>query len=162
PGADAHRGSLVHVHDRAILQVGGFADHDRVHVAAQHGAVPHAGARRERHVPQHDRARGDERRRMDVDYCLTGWNGHFTHASTGSPFFWAGFQRRVLAMSSASLLNVSRLEGSYTRASRVQPSLDTCMSSMVCPGDNVASAATGMRAPDRARGRGWNERLSRV
>src|SRR5947209_12301959 len=47
---------------------------------------------------------------VDV-HCLTGWNGHCTHASTGSPFFWAGFQRRFLAMSKASLLKVSRFEG---------------------------------------------------
>src|SRR3989441_10959302 len=58
-------------------------------------------------------------------YCLTGWNGHCTHASTGSPFFWAGFQRRVFAISSAWLLKVSRLEGPYTRASSVVPSWET-------------------------------------
>ena len=29
---------------------------------------------------------------MNVDYCcLSGRQSHCTHASTGSPFFWAGF-----------------------------------------------------------------------
>src|SRR3989449_11162687 len=97
---------------------------------------------------------------MDVDYCLTGWNGHFTHASTGSPFFWAGFQRRVFAMSSASLLNVSRLEGPNTRASSVEPSLDTWISRIAWRGTMVASAGTGIRVSDSGRGRVSKHRLS--
>src|SRR2546423_1452397 len=159
-GADARGQPRIYVHDRAVLQVGRLADHDRVHVATQHGAVPHAGARGERHVPEHHRARSDEGRRIDADYCLAGWNGHFTHASTGSPFFWAGFQRRVFAMSSASLLNVSRLEGSHTRASSVEPSLETWMRRMVWRGNTVASAGTGMRVAESGSGRVSKQRLS--
>src|SRR6185503_997733 len=99
----------VHMHDRRILEVRGFPDHNRRHVAAQDRLIPHARAGAQRHIAEHDGARRDEG--SGVDYWRTGWNGHCTHASTGSPFFWAGFQRRFLAMSSASLLNVSTLDG---------------------------------------------------
>src|SRR5712691_7223747 len=51
--------ALVHVHDGGVLEVRILAEHD--------------GARR------------DEGGRMD--YWRTGWNGHCTHASVGSPFF---------------------------------------------------------------------------
>src|SRR5439155_9880399 len=154
PRADPRREPCVHVHDRAVLEIAVLADHDRGHVAAQHRVVPHARVRAQRHVPQNDRTGSDKRRRMNVDvYCLTGWNGHCTHASTGSPFFWAGFQRRFLAMSKASLLKVSRFEGPKTRASRVVPSRDTRMSRMAWRGKMVASAGTGIRVEDSGTGR---------
>src|SRR6266542_1299885 len=93
--ADEGRLPLVDVHDRGVLDVGRFPNHDRCHVT------------------EHHRPRRNERGRIDPrlwDYWRTGWNGHCTHASVGSPFFWAGFQRRRFAISSASLLNVSTLD----------------------------------------------------
>src|SRR5690242_21915861 len=99
--ADARRQAAIHMDDRAVLQVARLADHDRVDVPTEHRPVPHTGARTQGHVSEHDRAWSDERRGIDVDYCLTGWNGHWTQASTGSPFFCAGFHRRFFATSSA-------------------------------------------------------------
>src|SRR5207245_10055679 len=133
----------------------------RGHVAAQHRVVPHARVGAQRHVPQNDCTGSDKRRRMNLDvYCLPGWNGHCTHASTGSPFFWAGFQRRFLAMSSASLLKVSRLEGPNTRASSVVPSRETRISRIAWRGKMVASAGTGIRVGDSGTGRVSKQRLS--
>src|SRR3989442_11535134 len=56
-------------------------------------------------------------------------------------------------MSSASLLNVSRLEGPNTRASSVAPSFETWISRMAWRGNMVASAGKGMRVSDSGRGR---------
>src|SRR6266853_1451109 len=161
PRADSRGQPFIHVHDRAVLEIGVLTDHDRGHVAAKHRVVPDARVRAQRHVPQNDCAGSDKRRRMNVDvYCLTGWNGHCTHASTGSPFFWAGFQRRFLAMSKASLLKVSRFDGPKTRASSVVPSRDTRMSRMAWRGKMVASAGTGIRVGDRGTGRVSKQRWS--
>src|SRR4029077_7853286 len=99
--ANAGRQAAIHMDDRAVLQVARLADHDRVDVRTEHRPVPHTGACTQGHVSEHDRAWSDERCGIDVDYCLTGWNGHWTHASTGSPFFCAGFHRRFFATSSA-------------------------------------------------------------
>src|SRR5439155_12812687 len=67
PRPDSRREPFIHVHDRAVLEIGVLTDNDRGHVPAQHRAVPHARMRAQRYVPQHDRAGSDERRRMDVD-----------------------------------------------------------------------------------------------
>src|SRR6266849_9511898 len=85
-------------------------------------------------------------------YCLTGWNGHCTHASTASPFFWAGFQRRILAMSTAWSLNVWTLDWEKTRDSSVLPVDDTLTSRIACRGKIGASAGTGMNVADRGVG----------
>src|SRR2546422_4195691 len=143
-GTDARRLPLVHVDNHAVLEVRGFAHRDRGHVAAQHRAVPHAGARPQGHVSQHDRPGSDERRRMDVDYCRSGTNCTWTQESTGSPFFWAGFQRSVLARSSAWSLKGSTLERTKTRTSMVSPERDTWHSRIAGRGTMGASAGTGI------------------
>jgi len=89
------------MYDRPVLNIGGLAYHDAVHVAAQNGAVPHTDAGAQRHITQHAGAGRDERGGINLDYCLRGTNRYCTHASTASPFFWAGCQRRFLAISIA-------------------------------------------------------------
>src|SRR5439155_21161999 len=147
-------------HDRPVLDVARFADDDAVHVPPQHGGVPDAGPGAKGHVPQHDRAGGDERRRVDARYCLTGGNCHCTHASTASPFFCAGFQRRFLAMSTAASLNVATLEPTKTFASRVRPSRETLSSRIAGRGVTGASAGTGMNVGVRGMGRVSKQMLS--
>src|SRR5437764_1296617 len=83
--ANQRRLALVHVDDGGVLEVRGLPNHDGGHVAAEHGLVPDARAGTQRNVAEHDCARRDEGGRMD--YWRTGWNGHCTHASAGSPFF---------------------------------------------------------------------------
>ena len=91
PSTDQGGLSFIYMHDGGVLQVGGLPDDDRRHVAAQDRLVPHTRARSQRHVAHHDGAGRYERGRIDlglfVDYCRTGWKGHWTHASVGSPFF---------------------------------------------------------------------------
>src|SRR5438309_2000531 len=118
---------------------------------------------RARHPPRHPHHAGagsDERGRMDVRYCLTGGNCHCTHASAASPFFWAGFQRRFFAMSTAASLNVATLEPTKTLASRVRPSRETLISRIAGRGVTGASAPTGMKVGVRGMGRVSKQMLS--
>ncbi|GAA2046133.1 hypothetical protein GCM10009819_37340 [Agromyces tropicus] len=56
----------VDVADDAVLQVRPLAERDRLGLRAQYGVVPDARARREAHLPDDDRAKGDEGRRVEL------------------------------------------------------------------------------------------------
>src|SRR5262249_49398979 len=51
--AHSHAVVVGQVHHREVLEVGALADDDRIDVAAQHAAVPHAALRAERYVAEY-------------------------------------------------------------------------------------------------------------
>ena len=61
-GAHAHAQVVGQVHDGPILHVGALADDDRIDVAAQHRAIPHAAQGPERHIADDRRVPRDENR----------------------------------------------------------------------------------------------------
>src|SRR6266853_6655385 len=79
---DGRGDTLVHVDYRAVLHVRRFPDHNGGGIPAEHGLVPDAGARAQGDVAEHHRTGRDERRRVNVDYWVTGLgtNGHCTQA----------------------------------------------------------------------------------
>ncbi len=65
-GADLHPAARRDVHHRAVLHVGAGAHDDRVEVRAQHGVVPDARARADRHVADDPASRRDEGAGVDL------------------------------------------------------------------------------------------------
>ena len=59
-GTDAQRVAGVGMQHRALLHVAALAEHHRLVVSAQHGAVPHAGLRAQLDTPDHASRVGDE------------------------------------------------------------------------------------------------------
>ncbi len=143
PPADDAGHLIVHMDDRAVLEVGLGTDDDGSHVAAEHGAVPDAGILAEGHVAHHGRARSDERGRMDPGGHLgAGGNSIWVQASTGAPSLSAGCQVRLHTKFRTARSNVESFDGRSRATSTVRPSVETLTQSRDGRGVSVTSSGT--------------------